>query len=92
MNLGTDGSSRSQFVKLELSLLSNHEEAQEIIETNIAQVRDSVIHVVHKKTRVDLFAEIDGSFAMKEELKTRINESLGQEIVDEVFITNILMQ
>lgn len=92
VNLGTEGSSRSQYLKLELSLSSQKEEAEGIIESNIAQVRDAVIFVIHKKTGDDLFSETDGAFALKEELKTTINATLDDEIVEEVFITNMLMQ
>jgi len=92
INLGTANGSRSRYVKLELTLLSHQEEAQEVIEANLPKVRDTVIHVIHNKTPETLFAEENGSFVMKEELKNQINQSIGEDIVEEVYITNLLTQ
>lgn len=92
INLESAQPSREQFVKLELSIHSTDKKADEIIAANLAQVRDAVIYVVHKKTPETLFEEKEGAFSMKEELKNRINEALGSTLIDDVYITNILMQ
>jgi len=92
INLGQAENKRDQFVKLEISLQSTEKKADETIASKLPQIRDAIIYTVHQKNSSNLFEEKDGSFTLKEELKQRLNEALGQELVSEVYITNILMQ
>ena len=92
INLNPNESKREKFVKMSISLHSTEKKADEVIAQNIAQVRDAVVYVVHKKTEESLFEEKEEAFAMKDELMNRINESLGSSLIDEVYITDILMQ
>lgn len=92
INLDPTESKREKFVKISLSLHSSEKKADEVIAQNLDQVRDAVIYVIHKKTEDTLFEETEESFLMKEELKSRINEALETELIDDVYITDILMQ
>ena len=92
INLNPNESKREKSVKMSISLHSTEKKADEVIAQNIAQVRDAVVYVVHKKTEESLFEEKEEAFAMKDELMNRINESLGSSLIDEVYITDILMQ
>ena len=79
-------------MKLEVSVSSYEEGAEELIDQEIAKVRDAVIHVVSNESIDTLLKREDGSFVIKNDLKNRINKSFGKDIIDEVYITNILTQ
>lgn len=85
-------SGRSRYVRMEISLSSSEEDAEETINNNLAKVRDAVIYTLYSQTTESVFEEKDGSFALKQLLKERINETLGKEVIKEVYITNIVMQ
>lgn len=92
INVSDEDGSNTAMVKLEVSVSSYAEGAEELIGLEIAKVRDAIIHVVSNESIDTLLAREEGSFVIKKALKDRINESFGEEIVDEVFITNILTQ
>ncbi|WP_027108805.1 flagellar basal body-associated FliL family protein [Lacticigenium naphthae] len=93
VNLEQGESSRNDsYVKLEITLMSYDEEVTAIIENNLPKVRDAVIHVVHKKTPNSLFTEEEGNLVIKQELKERINADLQEVVIEEVYVTNVLMQ
>lgn len=92
INVSDEDGSNTAMVKLEVSVSSYAEGAEELIGQDIAKVRDAIIHVVSNESIDTLLAREEGSFTIKNALKNRINESFGEEIVDEVFITNILTQ
>lgn len=82
----------NSLVRMEMTVSSYDENAEERIGEEIAKVRDAVIHVLSNRPASDFYEEEEGEFILKHEIKDRINQSLGEEVVDDVFITNILMQ
>lgn len=91
VNMNSDAG-RIRYVRLEMSLSSHEENIQEVIDVNLAKVRDAVIYTLYTQSSESVFEEKEGSFTLKNELKNRINETLGDELVHEVYITNIVMQ
>lgn len=85
-------SGRSNYVRMEISLSSTEEEFETIVHTNLAKVRDAIIYDLYSRTSDSVFEEEKGMFALKNSLKNRINETLGEDLVKEVYITNIVMQ
>lgn len=84
---------RSQtIVRLGLTVTSLDETATEAIASDIAKVRDAVLHVVSRQTASTLMEAKDGDFVIKDEIKDRINQSLGYDLIEDVYITNILIQ
>ncbi|GEL66218.1 flagellar basal body-associated FliL family protein [Marinilactibacillus psychrotolerans] len=79
-------------VKLEVSVSSYEEGAEELIGKEIAKVRDAIIHVVSNENIDTLLKREDNSFVIKNDLKNRINEAFGKDIIHKVYITNILTQ
>ena len=63
-----------------------------MIGKEIAKVRDAIIHVVSNENIDTLLKREDNSFVIKNDLKNRINEAFGKDIIHEVYITNILTQ
>jgi len=92
INLKSKDSRNEPVVRMELTVTSFNEEAPEIIGTEIAKVRDAVIHSVSNQSAESLFDEEEGQFIIKEEIKVKINQALNAEIVEDVYITNILLQ
>ncbi|AEB30642.1 flagellar basal body-associated protein Fl iL [Carnobacterium sp. 17-4] len=92
INLDSGTSVKKNFLKIELSLHSSKEGAEEKLSANVAQIRDSVISVLRKKTEDTVFKEEENTLVIKKELIEAINNKLDEDIVDNVFITNIVTQ
>ncbi|GAB2322471.1 hypothetical protein IRB23M11_00880 [Alkalibacterium sp. m-11] len=84
---------RSQpIVRMEITVTSMDDDASEIIATDIAKVRDAVIHVVSSQSVSTIMEEKDGEFIIKDQIKDRINQSFDNELIEDVYVTNILIQ
>ncbi|WP_407371253.1 flagellar basal body-associated protein FliL [Carnobacterium sp.] len=92
INLDSGTSVKKNFLKIELTLHSSKEGAEEKLTANIAQIRDSVISVLRKKTEDTVFKEEDTKLLIKEELIEAINSKIDEDLVDDIFITNIVTQ
>lgn len=95
VNITSDTSSRPAIVRMDVAISSQHNEAPYIIETNMAKIRDAIIYVITNQTTETLLDSDDGVFILKQKMTSRINDVLDQSdqnIIDDVYITNILIQ
>jgi len=92
INLDSGTSIKKSFLKIELTLHSSKEGAGEKLTANVAQIRDSVIGVLRNKTEETVFKEEDNKLLIKQELIEAINTKMDEELVDAIFITNIVTQ
>ena len=93
VNLTPGESNKNQYLQIELSIYSSQKEAEATITERTAQIRDAVITVLRDKTADSLYSTTDeGTLALKNELKDNINKVVGTELVNEVYITNIVTQ
>lgn len=92
VNLTSEGNRSQPVVRAELTLTSTQEDANEVIASDLAKVRDAVIHVISRETTESILADADGEFIIKDKIRNKINETLGTEFVDDVYVTNILLQ
>lgn len=92
INLDSGTSVKKNFLKIELSVHSSTEGAEEKLTAEMAQIRDSVISVLRKKTEDTVFEEEDTKLLIKKELIAAINTKIDEELVDDIFITNIVTQ
>ncbi|OJF90884.1 flagellar basal body-associated protein FliL [Alkalibacterium sp. 20] len=92
VNLNSDSARSQSVVRMEITVTSLNEDATEIVNTDIAKVRDAVIHTVSSQSAESLYDEAEGHFLIKDEIKTKINQALEAEIVENVYITDILLQ
>lgn len=84
---------RSQaLVRMELTLTSYDDQAKEIVDEEIAKIRDAVIHVTASLSVESILEEEEGEFVIKDMIKDRINRSLEQDLIEDVYVTNILIQ
>lgn len=92
VNVQGESARRQSIARMEITVTTLDDEAADIIASDIAKVRDAVIHVVSNQTTSTIMEENDGDFVIKDQIKDRINQSLGDELIENVYITNILIQ
>lgn len=86
-------SKNSGMVRLEVTLGSFDEQAEDIALEEQSKIRDAINHVIVGRPQEEMFATTENDeFLLKQEIKERINQSLGREFVEEIYITNILVQ
>ena len=93
INLDSGESAKRNFLKIEISLHSTKEGAEELLNANVAELRDTVISVLRKKTVDTIFIEEEASnLVIKKELMEAINQKLNTDVVSDIYITNIVTQ
>ncbi|EXJ22393.1 hypothetical protein ADIAL_1979 [Alkalibacterium sp. AK22] len=92
VNVKGDSSRGHAIVRMEITVTSFDDQAKDVIAEDIAKVRDAVIHVVSGHSTQTILEEAEGEFIIKDEIRDRINRSLEEDLIEEVFVTNILIQ
>ncbi len=92
VNLATDDSSEDQYIKVKISLLVPNKDSSDLVQSSVALIRDSVINLLRKKTSSTILKDENGVNNLKTELKNQINTAYGSNIVQEVFITDLVIQ
>lgn len=87
-----DDAGINRLVVLELSLASDHADAEERFATHLSQIRESVIYVVSSETTDALLERESDAFVLTNNLKARINNVTDDEWIDNVYILNIVVQ
>lgn len=82
----------NRYVKLELALSTVKDDGLTVIEEKINVIRDVIIYEISRESVETIFEDDNKSFAFKEKLKKKINEALGNEIIHEIYISNIVIQ
>ncbi|MFT9450924.1 flagellar basal body-associated FliL family protein [Liquorilactobacillus ghanensis] len=90
VNLADDGSSQ-KYISLNISLVVSSKKAKQL-KKNTALVRDSVINILRQKKESDILANANSVPSLKTELINNINQNYGQKIVEQIFITNLVIQ
>ena len=91
LNLEPNGNI-NRYIRLELALSTVEENGIEEIEKNINKIRDVIIYKISRESVETIFEDDAKSFKLKQELKEDINEALGEDIIHNVYITNIVIQ
>ncbi|MDC7953966.1 flagellar basal body-associated FliL family protein [Liquorilactobacillus mali] len=86
------GSSSTQYAQITISLLVANSEQKAKVKKNVAVVRDSVINVIRQKKESDILGSADSLAGLKNQLRDTINKSYGAKIVEDVFITDLVIQ
>ena len=92
INLTPETGKKEQFLKIELSVYSTEKDSQEVIVAKIPQIRNAIINVLRKQTAETVFGDDQELITLKQELISQTNKSLGKPVIDDIFITNIIMQ
>ena len=92
VNLKSNDGSLDDFLKIEMSVETTDEDNGAILTEKAAIVRDATISVLRNKSTANIFDESEGVLVIKQEIISKINQSLGSEIASDLYITNIVMQ
>lgn len=82
----------NRYIKLDLALSTVKKEGLAEIERNINTIRDVIIYQISRESVEDIFEDDNKSFALKNKLKMKINNALDDEIIHQVYISNIVIQ
>lgn len=83
---------RDQMVRLELALSSKQPDIETYLTENNAKVREDVIYVLSQETTDALVKTESDTFAVAETIKTRLNDTLGDDVISGVYVTDLLIQ
>ena len=92
VNLKSNDGSLDDFLKIEMSVETTGEENGTILTEKAAIVRDAIISVLRNKSTANIFDESEGVLVIKQEIISKINQSLGSNVASDLYITNIVMQ
>ncbi|MFT9004653.1 MAG: flagellar basal body-associated FliL family protein [Liquorilactobacillus hordei] len=87
-----DGSNSTQYAQITLSFLVANTDQKAKLKKNVAVVRDSVINVIRQKKASDILGSSDSLAGLKTQLRDTINKAYGAKIIDDVFITDLVIQ
>ena len=92
VNLAKEEKGSEQYIRVTLSILVANEKESEELQKNMALVRDSVVNVLRQKKAEDILNAEDGVKNLKKELQDVINEAYGKMIIQEVYVTDFVIQ
>lgn len=92
INLKPLGHNDKSFLRIEFTFSVVGEENVALLAAEEAKARDTVISLLRKKTSETIFSETDGNLSIKHEVKDQLNQLLGGSIIEEVFVTDMVMQ
>ncbi|WP_373710507.1 flagellar basal body-associated protein FliL, partial [Jeotgalibaca porci] len=80
------------FLRMAFTFAVADEEKETILLEEEAKVRDTIIALLRKKTSESVFNEENSNLTIKQEVEEQVNQLLGDSVVEEVFITDMVMQ
>ena len=87
VNLADPNSRRYLKIVLDVEMTGN----PELLEANMAKVRDSLLLLLSSKTSQEL-ATLEGKILLRKEIVDRLNQALGQAKVARVYFTDFVIQ
>lgn len=90
MNLQTEQQNKN-YLKVEVALMYTDSDFTELVEASNSKIRDIVLNDLREKTPRQM-SEVDKTPELKEDLKGKINEALGEDVIEEVYFTNLIVQ
>lgn len=87
VNLADQNARRYLKVVLDVEMTSN----PELLEANMAKIRDSLLLLLSSKTSQEL-ATLEGKITLRKEIVDRLNQALGQAKVARVYYTDFVIQ
>lgn len=89
----TDEDEGKYALQIEIAVGVKGEENAALITEKTAVVRDSIIRTLSVKNHKNVMeTDENGNLILKKELKSSLNDTLGDEIVTDIFITNVVQQ
>ncbi len=82
----------NRYIRLELSLSTTKKNGVKEIEENIDKIRDVIIYKISRESVETIFEDEEKSFTLKYELRDDINNALGEDLIHQIYISNIVIQ
>lgn len=89
VNLGDQGGKR--YLKTKIALEFSEEAVGKEMTTRLPQLRDMILLLLSSKT-LDQIQDIDGKIALRNELVSRINQTLQQGRIQNLYFTEFVIQ
>lgn len=86
------GDNTDHYIKISLSLSVTDDKAQAALKKNLPIIRDSVITVLSQKTQNDIISNTTNLQTLKNQIKNAINNNVGVPAVNDVYITDMVLQ
>lgn len=91
LNLEPIGNKR-RYIRLELVLSTKKRKGIDKIKENESIIRDYIIQEVSHKKEGDIFESEGEGFLIKDKIKEGINKKIGENVVHQVYVVNVLVQ
>lgn len=88
-NLGDEG--RNSYINVTFELVLVDAKAKEKVDPQVPAVRDAVVGILHSKKSMEVTGA-EGANKLKAEVMSRVNEVIGGAYVQQVLITDIVVQ
>ena len=81
----------NRYLKVSLELEIKDEKVKETVETNIAQLRDTILLLLSSRSLKDINT-LEGKLELKQTLLSRMNRVLGEGVVQRIYFTEFVVQ
>lgn len=88
----TPNDNTDHYIKINLSLALTDDKAKEALKTKLPIIRDGVISVLSQKNQNDILSNSNNLQTLKNEIKNKINANVGINVVNDVYITDMVLQ
>ncbi|HLN63154.1 MAG TPA: flagellar basal body-associated FliL family protein [Symbiobacteriaceae bacterium] len=88
-NLGDQG--RNSYINVTFELVLTDDKAKEKVDPQVPAIRDAVVGILHSKKSMEVTGA-EGANKLKAEVMDRVNEVIGGKLVQQVLITDIVVQ
>ena len=79
------------YLKIQVALMYKDKKNTQIIDTNISKIRDIVLNDLREKTSAEIL-EVENTPELKKKMIEKLNESLGKDVIEEIYFTNLIVQ
>lgn len=90
VNLKPEGSIK-HYLKVTLALMYTEEDHGGVIESSINKIRDAIITNIRTRTYGEVLDDTNG-LVFKEDVKKSINAALGEDLIKDIYITDLIIQ
>lgn len=79
------------YLKIQVALMYKDEKHTDLLEANLNKIRDIVLNDLREKTS-EYILEVKNTPKLKEDLLEKLNDSLGEEVIEDIYFTNLIVQ
>lgn len=88
----SEGDNTDHYIKISLSLAVTDDTAKTALKNKLPAVRDSVISILSQKKQSDILENGNNLLTMKNQIKNSINNAVGLQVVNDVYVTDMVLQ